>query len=157
MSAGHGAGAAAAIVVVAALVGGIVLASSGGGSSPSGGAAAADSTSLAGYWRDQSGGPVIQFVESGPNKFTGQVVGTNTSFCVPVNFAATGSNGRYSGTTTFYTVPPNPPNCGPAIGTGEISIVVAANGATAQFTNTPPTDITCDNCGTVTWTRAAAP
>ncbi len=158
MSAGHGAGAAAAIVVVAALVAGIVLASSGGGSSPSGGApAAGDSTSLAGYWRDQSGGPLIQFVESGPNQFTGQVVGTNTEFCVPVNFAATGSNGQYSGTTTFYTVPPNPPNCGPATGTGAISIVVAANGATAQFTNTPPTGTSCQNCGTVTWTRAAAP
>jgi hypothetical protein len=143
-----------AVVAAALLCVGIIAT---GGISPVGSsAAAAVDTSLAGDWVQSGDGTIIEFTATGQDTFSGEVVGDSTYFCLPINFMVSGNNGQYTGSDTFYSAPITPPTCGPSIGTGTVTIEIAADGATATVTLLPPGGVTCSNCGQVTWTRNTA-
>ncbi len=121
------------------------------------GAAVADvgyaTSSLAGSW-DVGDGSIVQMVAAGPDSFTGELVGINKRFCLPLHIAVSavaGSPGQYSGTIAHYTC--SPPGTGPYAGDGGIVIAMAADGRTAQVILTPVPGTTCSNCQAETWTR----
>src|ERR1700761_6576115 len=101
---------------------------------------AADSgdRSVVGEWLDSGGGrTVFNFVPSGRESFTGQVVGKSSWIpCLPIDIKVTGSGGKYSGTTAFYSYTDG--QCGAREAGATIVIDLAADGTAAKATFTPP-------------------
>jgi hypothetical protein len=137
LSAGHGAGAAGAAVAAAALIAVIVVAIQ---------PTAQTSAQLTGKWAQQ-GGYVYDFAETSPGSYTADPAGANAQCQVANDIKVKGSNGHYKGSMDMYS------GCRTVIGTGTITINVAANGQTARVTTSGSG---CSNCGVGTWTRVDA-
>jgi hypothetical protein len=105
---------------------------------------------LAGEWLEKSSDTVFNFVATGPGAYSGQVVGTSSKYCLPIDIKVKGKDDKYSGSEEFYDP------CGTRFGVGTIKISIAASGATASAVAYPPGDGGCDNCQPVTWTRLEA-
>jgi hypothetical protein len=115
-------------------------------------------TSLAGKWTGTDGS-VFDFVASGTNAFTGQILVDNAGYCLPLNLSVTGSGGQYSGTVAYYNLPCDttvPGGSEAPIGTGPVTITIAATGTTALYSYGPYGSDTCPTtCGTLSLTRVA--
>jgi hypothetical protein len=98
---------------------------------------------LTGRWAQQDGS-VWDFVAASPGSYTADPVGPNAHCQVADDIEVTGSNGHYKGSMDLYG------GCRTVIGTGIITIDIAANGETARVTTTGSA---CSNCGTGTWKR----
>jgi serine/threonine protein kinase len=115
----HLAVAGSAAVVTVAVVAGVAVALSSGGSGAG---------SLTGNWHDQFGN-TIQFVSTGSNSWTGQIVDNKTSVCTPINTRLTGSGDSYHGTTAFYVFSGT---CGAPDGRGDMTFTIEPNGTKAE-------------------------
>jgi YD repeat-containing protein len=110
-------------------------------------------TSLDGNWVDGNG-TVFNF-SGGSGEITENPSGR---YCLPIDISVTpsGAVGQYTGSAAFYSLPCNTVVGGPPgkyIGAGSVTIAVAPDGDTAQFTLSPPPGKSCGNCGTTTWTH----
>jgi len=137
LSAGHGAGAAGAAVAAAVLTAVIVVAVQ---------PTAQANVQLTGKWAEQ-GGNAYDFTETAPGSYTADPAGANASCQVANDIKVKGSHGHYKGSMDLYS------GCGTVVGTGTITINVAANGQTAHVTTSGGG---CSNCGTGTWSRSSA-
>jgi hypothetical protein len=109
--------------------------------------------SIVGAWNDNSGG-TFTFTPTGAGAYTVGVVNNGAPQCTNAHDGTiTGGNGRYKGTIGVYR--PNGATaagrCEPKIGTVQITIVVAANGASASV------DLlgNCATCKPQTWKRVS--
>ena len=123
----HLAVAGSAAVVTVAAVAGLAVALSSGGSGAG---------SLTGNWRDQFGN-TIQFVSTGSNSWTGQVVDNKTTVCTPTNTRLTGSGDSYHGSTAFYIFSDGV--CGAPAGRGDMTFTIEPGGTKAQVVILEPT------------------
>ena len=135
LSVGHGVVAAAAIVAVVTV---LVVATRPG----------PPTRQLAGSWTDGAG-DTYDFAAGASNIYTASQVWGSSLHCYnPNDITVTGNDGRYKGSIKLY--PDHESSCEASIGSGTITIVVAANGASARVT-TAGKD--CDDCSTETWNR----
>jgi hypothetical protein len=103
---------------------------------------------LAGTWTN-SAGDTYHFAAGASNTYTASQVMGSSLHCYNANdITVTGNDGRYKGSIKLY--PGRASSCPVSIGSGTITIVVAANGASAQVT-TAGND--CDDCSTEPWNR----
>jgi hypothetical protein len=133
----------AAAVGVAAVAGIAIAATSGSGSSP---------LSIAGAWSDNQGA-TFTFTSSGPVSYTVSLKSADNPQCAQADDGTvTGSNGHFNGTIDLYPQNYSGPSgsCPPKDGLAQITIVLAANGATASV-NTAGSN--CSECGQDTWSR----
>jgi hypothetical protein len=136
LSVHHGVVAAAAIVAVAT---GLVVATRPG----------PPTRQLTGTWTDGAG-DTYHFAAGASNTYTASQVWGGSLHCYhPNDTTVTGNGGRYKGTIKVYPTPES--SCQASIGSATITIVVAADGASAQVT-TAGSD--CGDCTTRTWNRA---
>ncbi|MGO9902300.1 MAG: hypothetical protein ACLP0J_22005 [Solirubrobacteraceae bacterium] len=120
----------------------------------------AANTSLAGKWSAPDG-TVFDFVASGTDAFSGQIVVNGGGYCLPIDASLTGANGKYTGTVDYYTLPCDTTEPGGAAspeGRGPLTVTIAANGETANYAYGPyPAGAECPTgCGTIALTRMAA-
>jgi len=136
LSVHHGVVAAAAIVAVATV---LVVATRPG----------PPTRQLTGTWTDGAG-DTYHFAAGASNTYTASQVWGGSLHCYHANDATvTGNDGRYKGSIKVYPTPES--SCQPSVGSATITIVVAADGASAQVT-TAGSD--CGDCTTRTWNRA---
>ena len=136
LSAGHGVVAAAAIVGVVTV---LMVATRPG----------PPTRQLAGSWTN-SAGATYNFAAGASNIYTASQVMGSSLHCYNANdITVTGNDGHYKGSIKLY--PAQASSCQASIGSGTITIVVAANDASAQVT-TAGKD--CGDCSTETWHRA---
>jgi hypothetical protein len=104
---------------------------------------------LAGTWTDGAG-DTYHFAAGASNTYTASQVWGSSLRCYNADdITVTGNDGRYKGSIKLYRVPAS--SCLASVGSGTITIVVAADGASARIT-TAGKD--CDDCSTETWKRA---
>jgi hypothetical protein len=138
LSVRHGVVGAAAIVAAATV---LVVATRPGPPTPQ----------LAGTWTDGAG-DTYHFAAGASNTYTASQVWGGSLRCYHANdTTVTGNDGHYKGSIKVY--PAQESSCQASIGSATITIVVAANGASARVT-TAGSD--CGDCTTRTWTRASA-
>jgi hypothetical protein len=106
---------------------------------------------LAGTWAD-SAGDTYHFAAGASDTYTASQVWGGSLHCYHADDTTViGNDGRYKGSIKIY--PAHESSCQASIESGTITIVVAANGVTAQVT-TAGND--CDDCSTETWSRVGA-
>jgi hypothetical protein len=134
-------GAAASVVLVVAIVATIIATAFGSGPS---------ALSIAGVWN--AGSSTFTFTSSGPDSYTVSEAYQNAPQCNAADDGTvTGSNGHYSGSVNLYqTGSTTTGSCEPKVGVAQITIAIAAGGASANV-STVGND--CPTCGAATWTR----
>jgi hypothetical protein len=104
---------------------------------------------LAGSWTDGAG-DTYDFAAGASNIYTASQVWGGSLHCYHADdITVTGNDDRYKGSIKLY--PAHESSCLASIRSATITIVVAANGASAQVT-TAGND--CGDCTTRTWNRA---
>ena len=120
---------------------------------PTTGPTAAVAGSITGRWRDQANN-VFEFSRSGLASFDGQLVGTATGVCAPVNMTVAAKGDHYEGKMAFYQLTNGV--CGALLGEGAINIYIEPTGATAVAKWGGPQDTgDCQNCAAHAWTKEA--
>ncbi|MFR9726244.1 ATP-binding protein [Streptomyces sp. MS19] len=143
-----GAGLVATVIgAIAAIVIGVGLYQQAQDDGSSGGPASSASGELAGVWQDGMGN-VFRIAEAGDGAYRFNVQGTcGDSSVVEI----TGGSGSYRGTMPVW----DDTTCGTTLGEADMTISLAADGASADVLTTERSDGSweCFSCGSDTWTR----
>jgi hypothetical protein len=108
-------------------------------------------STLTGKWRDEKSN-IYEFVSSGTDSYSGQVVDAAGGVCTPININVSASARHFEGTMAFYKVVDS--KCDAYLGDGTIAIALNEAGSTAQVTWAgPAAGGNCLNCTPHTWTR----
>ena len=108
-------------------------------------------STLTGKWRDEKSN-VYEFIASGTDSYSGQVITVVSSVCTPVNIKVSATAGHFEGTMAFYKVVNSV--CGEYLGDGSVIVELDKAGSTAQVKWAgPATGSNCLNCVPHTWTR----